>query len=443
MCSIGGSPKIEEVEKMLEVMKHRAPDGSGWVGFDSFTVGMGRLAIIDLKSDGLCPYIEAHGSGILALAFNGEIYNYIELREELIKLGWGFRTSSDIEVVLKAYRQWGKKCLDKFNGMFSLAISDGNYVFLARDIAGEKPLYFTDKPFKFASEAKALGFKCAEFLPAHYMIYNLKKKEIERYESYWELKPIKINLKTVEQDLENLLEDSIRIRTRSDVPYALYLSNGVDSSLIKTFHKFKHTFTYEDKDYRKEFLRKFPKILWHLDAPVNSFSAFGLYKLAELASQKVKVVISGEGADELFGGYVRYVQPHFNWMAQKAFPSYKGMFQKGENVSEAGWREFNGNLRELLRMGDRMSSAFGIENRCPFLDKRIIEFAYSLPDELKINGLETKVLLNRILRKRNLKYKPVEKHGLYCSVPKWLGVPNRMDKNAYKNYQKVLWRKLV
>jgi len=435
MCSIAGSHNKREVEKMLITMKHRAPDGSAFV-VDKFIMGMGRLAIIDLKSDGLCPYIEDN----YTLAFNGEIYNYIELREELKKLGWKFRTSSDIEVCLKAYRQWGVTCLDKFNGMFSFAIYDGNYVFLARDIAGEKPLYYTKEPFRFASENKALDFKGIEFEPAHYMIWS-QEFGIEEYERYWNLKKIKINEKTALRDLEILLEDAVRIRTRADVPYALYLSNGVDSSLIKTFHKFKHTFTYEDKNYRKEFLKKFPKILWHLDAPVNSFSPFGLYKLAELASQKVKVVISGEGADELFGGYVRYVQPQFNYLAQKKYPSYKSMFGNSMNVTAMGWREFNGNLRQLLRMGDRMSSAFGIENRCPFLDKRIIEFAFSLPDELKINGLETKVILNRILKKRNPKYKPVEKHGLFCSVQKWLGSEFPLDKEAYLKYQNKLWQK--
>ena len=140
---------------------------------------------------------------------------------------------------------------------------------------------------------------------------------------------------------------------------------------------------------------------------------------------------------------MRYVQPHFNFLAQKAFPSYKGMFLPGESVSVAGWREFNGNLQELLRMGDRMSSAFGIENRCPFLDKRIIQFAFSLPDHLKINGLETKVILRRILKKRDPEYKDIEKKGLYCSVPGWLGSNSPFDKKEYMRLQNQLWKKSV
>lgn len=430
MCAIAGGHNRGEVEQMLETMKHRAPDGSRVID-GKFCMGMGRLAIIDLKSTGLFPYQYRDHT----ISFNGEIYNYIELRKELKKLGWKFETESDIEVCLKAYLEWGVKCLDKFNGMFALAIYDGKRVFLARDIAGEKPLYYTPKSLKFASEAKCLK-NPKELLPAHYMFWEDGYIKTKRY---WY--PRHIIIKNPEKELERLLEDAIKIRTRADVPYGLYLSGGVDSSLINTFHKFKHTFTYEDKDYREEFLKIFPKILWHLDYPIKSFSAFGLWKLAEEASKKVRVVISGEGADELFGGYIRYIKPHFNHVAQLKYPSYAGMFKKAKSVSDQGWDEFNGNLRELLRMGDRMASAWGVENRCPFLDKRIIEFAFSLPDEYKINGLDTKVILNRILRKRNKNYQPIEKAGLYCSIPEWLGGTNKLDKKAYISYQKSLWRK--
>ena len=419
---------------MLKIMKHRAPDGTGVFSDYNFTIGMGRMAIIDLKSQGLCPYT----FDMWTISFNGEIYNYIELREELKKIGWTFQTKSDIEVCLKSYLQWGVKCLDKFNGMFAFAIYNGSSIFLARDIAGEKPLYFSYKPFKFASEAKALNWDCIEFPKAHYMIWNCVTG-VEEFEQYWE--PKKIKIKNAEKELEKLLEDSIKIRTRADVPYGLYFSKGVDSSLISTFHNFKHKFTYEDKNYRKEFLKRFRKILWHLDYPVSSFSAFGLYKLAELASKKVKVVLSGEGADELFGGYVRYVQPHFNWLAQKNYPSYKGMFSPAESVTSVGFREFDGNMQELLRMGDRMSSAFGIETGCPFLDKRIINFAYSLQDNLKINFLDTKVLLNKILKKRSPNYKPIEKAGLYCSVNSWIGEKDKLDKRSYLAFQKKIWKK--
>lgn len=424
MCSIAYG---EGVEQMLEKMRHRAPDDSGVVG----KLGMGRLKIIDLESEGLCPYqYKDH-----ALAFNGEIYNYLELRDELEYLGHSFETQSDTEVLLKSYLQWGIGCLKKFNGMFAFIIQkpDGSLV-IARDIAGEKPLYYKEGPFALASENKALDFKGKVFPPAHRATYKDGELKIYRW---WKPKKCEINVETAEQDLEDLLEDSVRLRTRSDVPYALYLSGGVDSTLISTFWKFDEHITYKDGDYREEFLEIFPKILYHLDGPIDSFSPFGLWKLAEEAHNKgIKVVLSGEGADELFGGYVRYVPNEFNRLARQKFPSYKGIFPYEDMMDN----EFNGNMRELLRMGDRMAGAWGIENRCPFLDPRIIEFAYSLPMELKIKGFDTKVILNRILQKRKLYYRPVEKHGLYCAVNDWLGEKHPFKKDTYRAYQEGLWK---
>lgn len=438
MCSIAGSNNKTEVDKMLSVMVHRAPDDAGVVFNGKFAMGMGRLKIIDLVSDGLCPYQEDNRT----LVFNGEIYNYLEIRKELKALNWEFKTESDAEVLLKSYVKWGEKCLEKFNGMFSFAVYDGEQIFFARDIAGEKPLYYKEKPFKFASEAKALNWDCQEFPPAHCGIYDLKKKKLT-IKRYWNLEKRDIDLRTVTDELEWLLEDSVKLRTRSDVPYALYYSGGIDSSLLNTFHNFKYKFTYKDNDnYRREFWKLFPKIVWHLDYPVEHFSPFALWKLAEEArNKKIRVVLSGEGADELFGGYVRYVKPHFNYMAQQAFPSYKTMFEPVESVTDAGWREFNGNMQVLLRIGDRMASAWGVENRCPFLDKRIIEFAYSLPDEYKINGTETKVILRRILERRVPGYKHIEKTGLFCSVNKWLGKEKEgFGKKSYMELQQKICR---
>src|SRR3990167_569594 len=347
MCFIAGTKDRQTLDYMFNIMKHRAPDGDGFVEYPDYLIGMGRLAIIDLVSPGLCPYRE----GEFTLAFNGEIYNYIELRKELEELGHQFSTTSDTEVLFKCFKQWGiRDGIRKFNGMFAFAISDGKQIFLARDIAGEKPLYYREDPFEFASEAKALKWDCKEFPPQFYGIYDIETKKLE-IKRYWTLTLHSINMETAEAELEVLLEDAIKIRTRSDVPYGLYYSGGVDSALIATFHNFKYKFTYEEGDYSKEFFNKISKIVYHLDGPVSSFSAFGLYKLAELAKEKVKVVISGEGADELFGGYIRYVRPHFNYVAQKTYPSYKKMFEPAKSVHESGWEEFNGNMRELIRMG--------------------------------------------------------------------------------------------
>lgn len=437
MCSIAGANDKERVGSMLRTMKHRAPDGGGVAGDQKFTIGMGRLAIIDLISGGLAPYLEDG----MVLAFNGEIYNYKELRRELQDLGWIFRTDSDSEVLLKSYRQWGTKCLDKFNGMWAFAIYDGKTVFLARDLAGEKPLYYSERPFLFASEAKALDWNCQEFPPASYGIYDFKTLKIKKW---WEFKPRSINPLTALDELDFLLEDSMRLRLRSDVPMGLYYSGGIDSSLLATYATFKYNYVWDDGDHAREFKKKIRDIVWHLDYPSESFSPFGQWKLAEAASQRVKVVVTGEGADELFGGYVRYIPTSVNYYARKKFPSYQGMFQsKYQDVNEQGWAEFNGNLRTLLRQNDRMASAFGLENRTPFLDRRIIEFAFSLPPELKIEGLETKILLRQLLKRRNPKYKDIEKKGLYCSVPSWLGEKDRLSKKKYMALQEKIWKRLT
>ena len=162
MCSIsgiinGGKDANLIVKKMIDFQKHRAPDDSGTFGDRNIHLGMGRLKIIDLESQGLCPYEEDS----YVICYNGEIYNYIELRLELQKRNWVFRTTSDTEVLLKAWREWGEKMFDKLNGMFSFAIynSQNKQLILARDIAGEKPLYYyhKGKKFSFASEAKALA----------------------------------------------------------------------------------------------------------------------------------------------------------------------------------------------------------------------------------------------------------------------------------------------
>ena len=428
MCSIAGG-EIADVPSMLEVMRHRSPNGSASFRDKKFRIGMGRLSIIDLESPGLTLFNE---DGVY-LAFNGEIYNYQELRKEI---GGAWKTNSDTEVLFRAYKKWGVKAVDKLNGMFAFAVYDGDKVFLARDIAGEKPLYYNEKPFAFASEAKALNFECKELPPAHYLIYDFKETKIKKW---WNFEPKEI--KEIGNKLEWLLQDSVRLRTHAHVPYGLYFSSGVDSTLLSTFHEFEHKFTYPEGDFSEEFKKVAPRIVWHLDFPVKSFSPFGLWKLAEMASKKVKVVLSGEGADELFGGYVRYLPDELNRQAQEKFPSYKSLFPYKKSVNEAGWEEFNGNMQELLRMGDRMSSAFGIENRCPFLDRRIIEFAFSLQNEEKVKGFEMKHILRKILRKRNPTYKEIEKKGFYIPVNKWIGSKQEFGKDDWLKYQENIFKK--
>lgn len=435
MCSIAVAKTKKEVRAMLNKQKHRAPDGDGIFSDKKISIGMGRLKIIDLNDYPL-PYQE---DGYV-VSYNGEIYNYPELREELRLKGHLFTTQSDTEVLLKAYKEWGAECVNRFNGMFAFVIYDGEKFFLARDTAGEKPLYFSREPFRVASEAKALNWECEELPPAHCLATDGKEFLISKW---WNFEPNESITDPVmaTAQFEKLLDDAIKLRIRSDVPYALYYSGGMDSSLIATFHNFKHIIHYKIGEDKEDFLKDAEKIYYHLDYPVRSFSPYGLWRLAKRASEEVKVVISGEGADELFGGYVRYIQPQFNSQAQKYFPSYKAMFEPAEDVNKKGWEEFNGNLRELLRMGDRMSSAWGIENRCPFLDRRIIEFAFSLHSPLKINGLATKLLIAGLLKIRNPDYRFMEKTGLYCPVNEWIGSKQTYEKDDYLEWQEKIFQK--
>lgn len=502
MCSIAGATGTTGIgtENMILTMKHRSPDEMGFFRDEHIHLGMGRLKILDLISPGLCPYQEDN----FVLCFNGEIYNYIELQRDLRDLGWQFRTSSDTEVLMKAWRAWGLRMFDKLNGMFAFALYDKREkkLLLARDIAGEKPLYFYAKgrQFAFASEAKALSavielqyepnsfFEAfqhchlstlwkdvREVPPAHYLIYDLQNCRLNS-RPYWDFQPKAVDIGNAQEELEALLIDAVRLRTRSDVPYGLYFSGGIDSSLISCLHDFQNKFYFDDQEDRKDdFFEKIRSITWHLDFPVGSLSSYPLWKLAEWASQKVKVVLSGEGADELFGGYVRYLPIAREWELRKRYPSYgylldryfptpldgfakitarsanvdliksflRPHFEKfGDPINAMGYADFKLIMPSLLQMGDRMASAFGIENRCPFLDRRIIEFAFSLPPEMKIKGFEQKVLLRRILEKRGV-VEPLtrEKKGLTIVFNRWFGGTD-WDRSRYFQLLKDRWKEL-
>lgn len=482
---------------MLEIQRHRAPDEEGVFKDGPLELGMGRLKILDLVSSGLAPYQEDH----FVLAYNGEIYNYPELRKELKQKGWNFRTTGDTEVLMKAWREWGLKMFEKLNGMFAIALYDQRRkrILLARDIAGEKPLYYyhRGKNFAFASEAKAftkivplrhrtdrffeafqhcygttLWQNVYELPAAHYMIYDLRKRTFS-IKPYWEFKPRKINPKTAQEELEELLTDAVKIRTRSDAPYGLYYSRGIDSTLISALYDFEHKFYFDDtKDWKDDFFKNISRVVWHLDFPVGSLSSYPLWKLAERARKKVKVVLSGEGADEIFGGYVRYIPiareyemrhkyPSYNYLFGKFYSPYTDGFAKitvrnndlefvkeqlkpffemfEDPISAMGFADFKLVMPSLLQMGDRMAGAFGIENRCPFLDRRVIEFGFSLPPEFKISGLDQKVILRKILAKKGM-YTPLyaEKKGLSIVFNKWLGKKD-WDRSAYFDLLRKKW----
>lgn len=503
MCSIAGyiTGNKEQVRLMLDSMVHRAPDDLGIYQDKKLSIGMGRLKIIDLKSQNLCPM----ETDEFVLSYNGEIYNFIELKN-ILKKKYKFKTNSDTEVLLYSWKEWGTKVFSKLNGMYAFAIYDKKKqkVFLARDIPGEKPLYYytDDKKFIFASEAKAFKrvlnpkikkknlfyqnfqhclnetmYENIYQLPAaHYLEYDISKKKFKIFE-YWEFKKRKINIKTADEELEHLLKKSIKLRLRSDVPMGIYLSDGLDSNILNSFHKFKSKFYFDDsKNWKRDFYKNIKNIVYHLDFPVGSLSSYPLWKLAESVKKKnIKVVISGEGADEIFSGYVRYLPISLQWELEKKYKSYRSLFKKFYNsyldsfskittrsddyefvkskvkkyfemfddpINAMGYSDFKLIMPSLLQMGDRMSSAFGIENRCPFLDKDIIEFGYSLPPDLKINGLVQKVLLRNLARKKNI-IKPLnfEKKGLTIRFNTWFKRTD-WDRSYYFNLLHKTWNVL-
>ena len=506
MCSVAGvtSPDHNHlINTMLNLMRHRAPDDKGIYKDKNITLGMGRLKIVDLTSQNLCPYINNE----VVLSFNGEIYNFKEIKKELKDLGYRFKTTSDTEVLALAWSKWGTKTFTKLNGMFAFAVYDKrkNKLYLARDIAGEKPLYYIhrNKKLYFASEAKALTktldltkkksetyfafqhclnetlFKNLFQLPAaSYLEYDLNLSKINNISKYWTLKRKKINLKTCTEELDFLLKKSIKLRTFCDVNYALYYSKGIDSSLISTFHNFKSKIFFNDKyNCKNDFFRKIKKIVYHLDFPVGSYSSYPLWKLAEKAkNKKIKVILSGEGADEIFGGYIRYMPIYASWQLKQNFKSYTPLFNKyykdyyddfsritarsqnleiikkkmksifemfDDPINAMGYFDFKYVMPSLLQMGDRMSSAFGIENRCPFLDKEIIEFGFNLPPEIKIKNFNQKKILRNILKKKGIS-KPLnlEKKGLTIKYNKWFKKDDwDINRSNYFNYLNSIWSK--
>ena len=365
MCGIAGfsdrnKAKNEIIKSMTDNLIHRGPDDFGFYVDDKVALGHRRLSIIDLKT-GKQPIEDDN----YVIVFNGEIYNYLELKEEL-KDKYKFKTKSDTEVLLKGFEEWGIDVTKKLRGMFAFAIWDKNKheLYLARDQWGIKPLYYylTDKTFIFASEIKAFlshpdfkkefngdilsSYLCFNSVatdesffkgvfklkPGHYLKYKNGKIEIDRF--------YKLEFDETKQDEEELIKkiqaamvDSVEHHKIADVEVGSFLSSGVDSSYVVSLLKPNKTFTasfeskyskydeikyakdlsdklgIENKSYvitKEEYLKEFPKIMYYMDEPLADPSAIALYFVSKEASKYVKVVTSGEGADELFCGYGDY-----------------------------------------------------------------------------------------------------------------------------------------
>lgn len=518
MCGIAGIWGRGQIQPMVDILAHRGPDQEGIFRKDRVQLGVRRLAVIDLETGSQPMYNEDKSSVIV---FNGEIFNYRDLRAELVALGHQFRSRSDTEVILHAYEQWSECCLSRFIGQFAFCIYDGKKLFLARDRMGEKPLYYYHKNgrFLFASEIKAILTQIEtepyidemfwvfdapvlgktafadvhEVLPSTFMTYDGDRLE---QESYWKISTepvLDLPEEKIASLLRELIEDAVMIRMHADVPVGLFLSGGIDSAAMAYFARPSVVFScrFDLGTKFDEFLyaqtvardigaeqivvsptpedmqRRLSGILWHLDQPIATASSLAEFMLAESARKYVKVVLGGQGADELFGGYVRYLmmytehrlsqQPElvnyyslaqFFWnpdMFREPAKRYYQLIRRASAVQEdpyisiirgffdgqrslidaMGFTDIRLLLPSLVTMNDRASAAYGLENRSPFLDHRIVEFAFRLPPELKIREFQTKYILRKALRGvvPDMILDRKDKKGLVVPIQQWFTGP--------------------
>ena len=510
MCGIVGfTNKVADaasvIEKMMDRIKHRGPDASGKYVDEGIALGHRRLSIIDISSQGDQPIFNEDKS--LVLVFNGEIYNYLDIREELIRAGHTFTTNTDSEVLIHGYEQYGTKLLGKLRGMFSFVIWDKKKqeLFGARDFFGIKPMYYAimGESFMFGSEIKSflehpdfkkelneaalenyLTFQYSptketffknvyKLMPAHYFIYSGGKLEIKRY---WDINfdaDDKPDLKKWVNDISDTFRGSVQAHKIADVEVGSFLSSGVDSSYVAAVADVDKTFTvgfgsdekYNEIGYAKEFSKaigkdNFSKVItpeeywgslemiqYHMDEPLADPSAVALYFVCNIASQQLKVALSGEGADEIFGGYNVYSDPNgtFYDKLPKFFkrgvgkvasklPAKRGVnffVRKGRTVEE----RFIGNaymftpaerkkllkittdapdptritrhyykrvpklddvtkmqyldlhlwmMGDILLKADKMSMANSLEVRVPFLDREVMKLAQRIPTKYRV-----------------------------------------------------------
>jgi asparagine synthase (glutamine-hydrolysing) len=367
--SSGNSIDPGLLSKMTDIIRHRGPDGEGCLVDGQVGLGHRRLSIIDVEG-GAQPLGNEDGS--LQIVFNGEIYNFVELRKELEDAGHRFKTRSDTEVIVHAYEQWGKDCVKRFNGMFAFALWDSKRreLFLARDHLGIKPLYYTELGSRmlFGSEIKALLqdpacpravdvealaelftfryvpspktlFKGIRKLPpGHRMTLSARGIEIDRFWNWIPRLRQNCDEAALIEEYQSLLEDAVRLQLRSDVPLGLFLSSGIDSGVLLAimsryssgpvqaftigFEGGEKTNEVEDAatmarmfgaDHHfmmvapEDYLKYYENYLWDLEEPVGNETAAAFYFVSKITSEKVKVALTGQGADEPWAGYDRYL----------------------------------------------------------------------------------------------------------------------------------------
>ena len=500
MCGIVGEYQYnnqfqgcENIQMMLNTIKSRGPDFSGYSVNHPISLGHSRLSIIDLSSASNQPFIDDEAK--LEMVYNGCIYNYKELRKALIKAGHIFKTSSDTEVVMKSYIEWGNNCLKKFEGDFAFAIWDGKRkkLFLARDRFGVKPLYYINHPnfFRFGSSLQSLIIKkdfqtefdleslhlhfslhssipapntlfknIKKLIPGHYMIIEKGKEPI--LQKYWQLnnthKDNLIRDETKAQRLiEKLLVQAVEKRIdASDTDVGILLSGGLDSSLIVALAKNKLSnvktfsigfeddeeeqgseFLYSDmvvnkfKTKHKKYVIKNSEVLPRLyegfknmSEPMVAQDAIAFFLLSEKVSKDVKVVLSGQGADEGFAGYFWYQKIHKesnnyeNFMKHYVDRCHEEMLEfLNQDFKEDFTKKFIKNkfndmgsqdlISKVLNLDittlvvddpvkrvDNMTMAWGLEARVPFLDHVLIEGSFQIEPSLHLEREGKNILKN-------------------------------------------------
>ena len=543
ICGFNWDNKLK-LKEMMDLLKHRGPDDEGYYTDSHASIGIRRLSIIDLITGHQPQHNEKED---LWIVFNGEIYNFKDLRTDLEGKGHTFYTKSDTEVIIHSYEEWGEDCVKKLRGQFAFCIFDStkNILFLARDHMGLKPLYyyFDGNKFIFSSEIKSIlahsierevnlksfslyvslryiPFNLTLFKnilkvpPSSFLIFNLESKQIN-IKSYWDFN---FNIKRdksasyLAKELKNLIEESVKIRLASDVPLGAFLSGGIDSSSVvgvmsklmddpvKTFfigfeegdpsNELEYSrlaSEYYDTDHTEIVVKSaslpdlLPKLIWHHDDLVSDAAFIPVYLMANYAKEKMKVALTGDGADEVFAGYSIYYQKDYLSFAKYIpkdiynlllkfydfIPSQKlrmaltyASQSKTEedkymrailplndlsriipsqiyNAPEIIKKTFIKNLdiiNQFTRWDlkyqlpnqynmkiDKMCMAASFEARVPFLDKEIVSWSASIPSDLKLkNNIEKYILrlaMKDILPSEILKRK---KMGFGTPINLWL-----------------------
>lgn len=536
MCGINGFSfqDRELIKEMNKLTFHRGPDGSGIYSNKEITLGHNRLKIIDLSEKAAQPMSDTEKK--IWIVFNGEIYNFKEIREQLGREGYKFKSDSDTEIIIHAYKKWGYDCVKHFNGMWAFALYDSNKnkIFLSRDRIGKKPLYFYKKDGNliFSSEIKSLLIHnikkklnkkavssflsyrqvlgeetmfedILKLLPAHNLIFDLNERKVERIYEYWDVldKDLKINEDDAKEELKKILLDAVSLRQFSDVSIGSINSGGLDSSVISAIMASLHkdpirTFTVKfpekgfDETYFANLLARYSKTIHKeitidtgnfldimkeyskkKDQPLGIPNEIALYLLFKEIKKTTTVVLSGDGADEIFAGYNRIFRSpddyeklkkikntnpkvyrkeynslfkkyngrffdseleHFMFLynyfpeKEKNFflkEEYKNDFTKffkkyfdkisGSYMKKISYFFLKVHIQEPLVRLDNSSMASAVEARSPFLDYRVINFVFNLPFELK-NPWKTEE------HKRKAEYMNCDEIAEEYDIPKYI-----------------------